>query len=510
MSSLRAHRLSFSYSDASPILADVDLCLTPGWYGIVGPNGAGKTTLLRLFAGELAPDAGSVRLDPRGASIAVCPQAVEHADAAIRALGAADDGAARRLRGELLLDPAALERWATLSPGERKRWQIGAALAAAPDLLLLDEPTNHIDADARALLVGALGGFQGIGACVSHDRELLDSLTVGTIRVDRAAARLYPGGYSAARELWEAEARGREEAHQRLRAEERQLRRRLGEERREQAAADAQRSIGKRSKGPRDHDARGMLANFRVSSAEARLSRTVGVTRSKLEKVSAEAGEFEFEKAVGRSVFVGYERSPAPWLFVLDAPEIRAGGGDGPALLRDVRLSVGREDRIRIAGPNGGGKTTLVKALLASARVPADRVLYVPQELGEAEEQALIAAARRLPPEERGRVMSLVAALGVEPGRLLASARPSPGEARKLMIALGLGQHAWALVLDEPTNHLDLPSIERLERALADYPGALLLVTHDPAFGQRCTSMLWTVTEGDVRVSSYDADDAGA
>ncbi|WP_437937408.1 ATP-binding cassette domain-containing protein [Sorangium sp. So ce341] len=506
MSSLRAHRLSFAYSDASPILTDVDLCLTPGWYGIVGPNGAGKTTLLRLFAGDLEPDAGGLRVEPRGATIAVCPQAVEHADAAIRALAEAEGGLARRLRGELLLDPAELERWATLSPGERKRWQIGAALAAEPDVLLLDEPTNHIDADARALLAGALGGFQGIGACVSHDRELLDALTVGTIRVDRAAARLYPGGYSAAKELWEAEARGREEAHQRLRAEERQLRRRLGEERRTQAAADAERSTKNRVKGPRDHDARGMLAGIRVAAAEARLSRAVGVTRRKLEKVSAEAGEFEFEKAVGRSVFVDYERSPAPWLFVLDAPEIHAGGG-GRALLRDVRLSVGREDRIRVAGPNGAGKTTLVKALLEGARVPAEKVLYVPQELGEAEEQALLARARRLPPEERGRVMSLVAALGVEPGRLLASARPSPGEARKLMIALGLGQHAWALVLDEPTNHLDLPSIERLERALADYPGALLLVTHDRAFGRSCTSILWTVAEGEVRISS---DDAGA
>ncbi|WP_437599372.1 ATP-binding cassette domain-containing protein [Sorangium sp. So ce590] len=507
MSSLRAHRLSFCYSDASPVLGDVDLCLTPGWYGIVGPNGAGKTTLLRLFAGELAPDAGSLRIEPRGAAIAVCPQAVEHADAAIRALAEAEDGLARRVRGELHLDPAELGRWATLSPGERKRWQIGASLAAEPDLLLLDEPTNHIDADARALLAGALGGFKGIGACVSHDRELLDALTVGTIRVEQAAARLYPGGYSAAKELWEAEARGREEAHQRLRAEERHLRRRLGEERREQASADAARSTRKRMKGPHDSDARGLMADYRVSSAEARLSRNVGVTRRKLEKVSAEAGELELEKAVGRSVFVGYERSPAPWLFVLDAPEVRAGGGDGPVMLRGVRLGVGREDRIRIAGPNGGGKTTLVKALLASARVPREKVLYVPQELGEAEEQALIAAARRLPPEQRGRVMSLVAALGVEPGRLLASARPSPGEARKLMIALGLGQHAWALVLDEPTNHLDLPSIERLERALADYPGALLLVTHDRAFGRSCTSILWTVAEGDVRVTS---DDAGA
>jgi ATPase subunit of ABC transporter with duplicated ATPase domains len=98
----------------------------------------------------------------------------------------------------------------------------------------------------------------------------------------------------------------------------------------------------------------------------------------------------------------------------------------------------------------------------------------------------------------RGRVLSLVAALGVDPDRLLASAAPSPGEARKLALALGLGRHAWCLVLDEPTNHLDLPSIERLEEALVAYPGALVLVSHDDRFAGACTATTWRVTGGQV------------
>ncbi|HSP80168.1 MAG TPA: ABC transporter ATP-binding protein, partial [Myxococcaceae bacterium] len=135
---------------------------------------------------------------------------------------------------------------------------------------------------------------------------------------------------------------------------------------------------------------------------------------------------------------------------------------------------------------------------LAHARVPLERVLYLPQDVGEAEATEALEAVHALPPEEKGRVLSLVAALGVEPDRLLASEQPSPGEVRKLLIARGLGQHAWALVLDEPTNHLDLPSLERLEVALREYPGALLLVTHDAHFARQCTTTRWLVRDGRV------------
>jgi ATPase subunit of ABC transporter with duplicated ATPase domains len=182
-------------------------------------------------------------------------------------------------------------------------------------------------------------------------------------------------------------------------------------------------------------------------------------------------------------------------------PEIRAGGRP---ILRDVRLTIARSDRVRIAGDNGTGKTTLLTALLGEGKLQErGRVLHLPQELTPVEVTRRIAELRSMTEEERGRVLSIFGALGSDPERLLVrrtdnEASLSPGEARKLALATGLGCHAWALVLDEPTNHLDLPTIERLERALEDYPGCIVLVTHDDAFAKAVVRQTLRISGGRV------------
>jgi ATPase subunit of ABC transporter with duplicated ATPase domains len=138
--------------------------------------------------------------------------------------------------------------------------------------------------------------------------------------------------------------------------------------------------------------------------------------------------------------------------------------------------------------------------LLEGASIPAERLLHLPQELTREKGVELLSGLNRLSKDRRGRVLSVVAALGVDPEELLASARPSPGEARKLAIALGLGVGAWGMLLDEPTNHLDLPSVERIESALEAYPGALVLVTHDEMFGTRTADTIWKLDSGRLAV----------
>src|SRR5690242_11503896 len=144
--SIRFDRVTFAHHDAFPLLDHANAVFPDGWTGLTGENGAGKSTLLRLVAGELEPQQGRVHVDPDGAIVVLCRQDVEMPGEDVRSLATREDGSAWRIRSELELDVTDLERWSSLSPGERRRWQIGGALAREPRILLLDEPTNHLDA----------------------------------------------------------------------------------------------------------------------------------------------------------------------------------------------------------------------------------------------------------------------------------------------------------------------------------------------------------------------------
>lgn len=160
-------------------------------------------------------------------------------------------------------------------------------------------------------------------------------------------------------------------------------------------------------------------------------------------------------------------------------------------------LFIERNDHIGLVGNNGSGKTTLVRHLMGNMPKGV-RVLCIPQEPGEDQCRAVRDRLRGLPSAARGRALSIVAQLNSEPERLLEGDAISPGEMRKLMLALGILDSPELIVMDEPTNHLDLGSVEALERVLASFPGALLLVSHDRALLDAATSITWEIGEDDA------------
>lgn len=495
MPSILLRDVSFSYPGGPSILESVTLHLTPGLTGVVGENGAGKTTLLSLLSGRQKPSAGLCVIEPKAPRIAVCSQTAEVLSEEIARFADEPSKLAQKLRGRLGLGAEALERFSVLSPGERKRWQIGAALASEPDLLLLDEPETHLDQEARALVRSALASFDGIGLLVSHDRAFLQALTQNTIRFSQGTARLWKGPYEQAREAWEAEEAYRVSVREKLVSEQRKLEKRLVAARDEQAAADRARSSRARMKSIHDHDARGALAKGRALAAEKKAGRSVQVTLAKLERQKEATSAHACAKELGGNLFFGFVPPTNPWLFRLEEPELRRGE---TSVLKDVRVSIARSARIRIEGSNGAGKTTLLTALAERATLPDDRFVFLRQDMTRQERLAVVAAIKCLGPEEKGRVLSIAATLGFDPDKLRSLVDPSPGEARKLVIALGLGRHVAALLLDEPENHLDLPSRERLERALAGYPGAIVMVSHDPYFAKALSTSVLRIEGGKV------------
>ena len=245
---------------------------------------------------------------------------------------------------------------------------------------------------------------------------------------------------------------------------------------------------------PRDRDSRSMEAKGRHRHGETAASRRLEVIRSAAERAARSVASFETRLQLGRSLFFDYEPARRRQLLCFDG-DLTAGDR---VLVPDVSLRVAKSDRIRVSGRNAAGKSTLLSALVDSSDLPTERLLHLPQELDRSDIAGAMRRLRRLQPDRRGRVLNLVAALGVDPDRLLATDRPSPGESRKLVMAFGLTLSAWCLVLDEPTNHLDLPSIERLEEAVAAYPGAVVIVTHDDGFASRTTQIVWEISRGAI------------
>jgi len=501
---LLLHSVRFSYpSSPSPVFDGLSVAFHQGWTALAGPNGSGKTTLMKLACGLLEPAEGS----RAGEDLAVyCAQRTDHPPEDLEELFCSPEGRTGRILSLLGVEPDWPWRWETLSHGERKRAQIAAALCADPPVLAVDEPANHLDRRGRDLLVAGLREHRGVGILVSHDRSVLDALCRRTVFMELSGrgVREYGCSYSRAREEMERDALASRREYENVRADIDRVRG-VAQRRREVMSSKAA-SLSKRGMRWRDHDGKSYVDSLRLSSKQKDMARRVREAETRVERLEKELAGIDLRPQRELSFWMPGSASTRDILLASPGKSLPM----GERSLSVPALTVGPEDRIGITGPNGAGKSTLLRHLLRGLRLPGERMLYMPQELPGGGDDVM----RRLmglDPGERGRVMGIVGSLGSDPARVLDGGSPSPGELRKILLALAVRQQPQLLVLDEPTNHLDLESVELLEGALREFPGALVLASHDHRFLRTLTPKRWRVEAGRVLPAGWpeETDAAG-
>jgi len=485
---------------------------------IAGRNGAGKTTLLRMLAGESSVDGGELVLakgtrmalhdqrPPREQRLSLREYVLSGSKEPLeleaelgrleQAMAAGDDAAmaryadvqarfeavggygwrerARSVVHGLGFADADLDRaLSTFSGGQLTRASLARALAAQPDLLLLDEPTNHLDIESLEWLEQALLALDAAVVLVAHDRWFLETVGTSVLELEAGRARFFSGTWHA----WRREQAARELA--------------LG-----RAIEKQQAEIARMER---------FVERFRYKATKARQAQDRLKKLNKIERIERDPRdgrglEFQFRKPerTGRVIFeIEDARVEVP----------------GRVLLDDAELWLERGEHVSLVGPNGTGKTTLLKALVGERPLDAGKlrtghnvkVGYLSQHAEELEGKGartvIEAAIKRtgLTPNHARSLLGRFLFSGEEAEKPLHGL--SGGERRRLSLAILVASDANVLILDEPTNHLDLESREALEDALRAFPGSLLLVTHDRALLDAVGSR--TVAVEDQGLRSY-------
>ena len=472
----------------NPVFDDLDLVVQAGdRMALVGRNGSGKSTLMKVMAALAEADQGS-RVVPPGVTVGYMEQDPDLSgfetlgDYAAAALSDGEEWKVAAVAEGLRFNPETPV--ATASGGERRRAALARLMASEPELMLLDEPTNHLDIAAIEWLENELSTTRSAFVLISHDRAFLKRLTKGTLWIDRGQVRRRESGFDGFEDwrdtVWAEEDAARHKLDRKIKAE----------------------------------------AKWAVEGISARRKRNMGRVRA-LDALKAErASQIRRQGTAAMEI----EAAPTSGKRVIEATGISKDFGSGP-VIKDFDLRVMRGDRIAFVGPNGAGKTTLLKMLTGELAPDTGTVV-----LGTGLEVAVFDQARaQLDPEA-----TLWDSLTNDPQMAVSGASDqvmvrgvpkhvvgylkdflfderqarapvkslSGGEKARLLLARLMARESNFLILDEPTNDLDVETLDLLQDILGDFPGTVLLVSHDRDFIDRVATAT-VVLEGGGRATVY-------
>jgi ATP-binding cassette subfamily F protein 3 len=483
--------------------------------GLVGRNGIGKTTLFRAIVGELAIEHGAVTMPARArigrlaqeapggpeslldvvlsadterlallaeAETATDPHRIAEIQTRLADIGAhAAPARAAAILAGLGFDAAAQQRPCTdFSGGWRMRVALASVLFAEPDLLLLDEPTNYLDLEGTLWLTDHLARYPRTVIVISHDRDLLDDAVDWILHLEGGKLMLYRGGYTS-----------------------------FARQRAERMELDAKHA---KSRELERKKLQAFIDRFRAKATKARQAQSRAKRLAKLEPIVAVASD-----EVRPITFPPPAKPLSPPIIALD--KVSVGYEVGKPVLRRLSLRIDTDDRIALLGPNGNGKSTLAK-LLAGRLAPFDGSVTRPERIEVAyfaqhQLDELIPAnsvydhVRRLMPDApEAKVRARAGAIGFSGAAAdTPVATLSGGEKARLLLGLATFAGPHLVILDEPTNHLDIDSRAALVEAINDYPGAMILISHDRHLLEACADRLWLVADNTVAPYEGDLDD---
>jgi ATP-binding cassette, subfamily F, member 3 len=483
--------------------------------GLVGRNGIGKTTLFRAIVGETPIEHGAIGMPARArigrlaqeapsgpeslidvvlaadterlsllaeAETASDPHRIAEIQTRLADIGAhAAPARAAAILAGLGFDAEAQKRPCTdFSGGWRMRVALAAVLFSEPDLLLLDEPTNYLDLEGTLWLTDHLARYPRTVIVISHDRDLLDDAVDWILHLEGGKLNLYRGGYTA-----------------------------FARQRAERMVLDAKHAKAQELERKK---LQAFIDRFKAKATKARQAQSRAKRLAKLEPIVAVASD-----EVRPITFPPPPKPLSPPIIALD--KVSVGYEPGKPVLRRLSLRIDNDDRIALLGPNGNGKSTLAK-LLAGRLAPFDGSVTRPDRIEVAyfaqhQLDELVPAnsvydhVRRLMPDApEAKVRARAGAVGFSSAAAdTPVATLSGGEKARLLLGLATFAGPHLVILDEPTNHLDIDSRAALVEAINDYPGAMILISHDRHLLEACADRLWLVADGTVAPYDGDLDD---
>lgn len=474
------------------VLAGVNLDIVRGAkIGLVGGNGAGKTTLANIITGNLAYDAGTIITSSETFNIGYLRQAESELELFFDIINNKDrSGDFKRITSHLGMKKVqkwSSERLRNLSGGEKTKLALAKIWSLNPDLIVLDEPTNHLDFQGIKYLIAELNNYKGTAIVISHDRYFLDQTVASVAEVEKGFIKVFSGNYTSYRETKEKEYGDNLHLYISQQKEQRKIENTITQLKTWSDKAHREsRQKGSGMMGGKEYYRK--KAKRRDKAVKSQIKRL-----EKIEQDSIERPEQEPQIKINLNAFEKGGRR----LLVVDSISKAYGN---LVLFKNSSFYINRGEKLGVFGPNGCGKTTLIKAILGQETLDAGsidisstaRIAYVGQELPQDERESIKDLVKDWPIVEQKNIFQLLISLGLDYVQLnVPMDKLSRGERMKIAIGLAIRGEYDLLILDEPTNHLDLYSREALEKSLLQYQGTLLIISHDHYLLNRvCKQML--------------------